>query len=163
MQDSRGPKSGYSPVVSQDEAERFMQHVEKVPESGCWVWMLSLNKFGYGQFVLRLPKRRPYPTHRISYVIHNGPIEPGLVIDHKCRVRACVNPDHLRMVTQDENMGPGWGGKFGFAAQHRAKTCCPKCGGDYSKNTKGHRICRPCAKAGAARRYKQKKLKQAAT
>lgn len=158
-----GPKSGYSPSVEEQDIERFMQHVEMVTESGCWIWTASINAYGYGQFGLKYPVKRPYPAHRVSYVIHHGKIEPGLVIDHKCRVRSCVNPDHLRMVTQEENMGGEWGGRFGFAAKHRAKTCCPKCGGAYSVNKQGWRVCNPCTKKRYAERYRRKKLKAATT
>lgn len=141
--------------------ERFMHYVEMVPESGCWVWMASLNSFGYGQFGLREPVRRPYPAHRVSYVIHHGPIEPGLVIDHKCRVRACVNPNHLQMVTQAQNMELAvfarTAGSGGTAGENRRKTCCPKCGGDYSLNSQGWRICKPCVKKREQARYREKK------
>ena len=161
MRRDRGAESGYSPIVDKWDIERFMHYVEMVPESGCWVWMASLNSFGYGQFGLREPVRRPYPAHRVSYVIHHGPIEPGLVIDHKCRVRACVNPNHLQMVTQAQNMElavfAGNQGSGGTAGENRRKTCCPKCGGDYSLNSQGWRICKPCVKKREQARYREKK------
>lgn len=167
MPKARGAESGYSPDVDEWDVKRFMKYVEMVPESGCWIWTAALNSFGYGQFGLRTPVRRPYPAHRVSYVIHHGPITTGMVIDHKCRVRSCVNPDHIRMVTQKQNMehaaiAPGMG-TGGVAAVNRRKTCCPKCAGEYSVNSQGWRICKPCTKKRYAARYRQKKLKALAT
>lgn len=75
----------------------------KVDKSGdCWLWKGASEKsgMGYGQHFFA---RRNRSAHRISYELANGPIPPKLFIDHICRVRACVNPAHLRTVTVKQN------------------------------------------------------------
>jgi hypothetical protein len=73
----------------------------KVDKSGdCWLWTAEIARSGYGRF--RLDGRRQY-AHRIAYELTNGPIPDGLMIDHLCHNLACVNPDHLRPVTNKQN------------------------------------------------------------
>lgn len=78
-------------------AERFEEKYIRIPESGCWLWLASLNNQGYGHF------NEKY-AHRVSFEITNGPIPDGLIVRHKCDVSCCVNPDHLLIGTQKENM-----------------------------------------------------------
>lgn len=73
-------------------------------KSACWVWLLSIRPDGYGQYRL---DGRPRLAHRIAYERANGVIPDGLELDHLCRVRACVNPDHLEPVTNRENTRRG--------------------------------------------------------
>lgn len=71
------------------------------PNSGCWLWHGTIDGAGYGRL-----KRSGLGTdkaHRIVWTLHRGPIQQGLVIDHICRVKSCVNPDHLRVVTRQQN------------------------------------------------------------
>lgn len=70
-----------------------------VSDSGCWVWPRT-GKNGYG--ILRVG-RTIKSAHREFYIRAKGPIPAGMVLDHLCRVRACVNPDHLEAVTQRTN------------------------------------------------------------
>ncbi|MBK9019815.1 MAG: HNH endonuclease [Sulfuritalea sp.] len=70
----------------------------------CWLWRGALNKGGYGWFQ-RSAKR--HLAHRWFYEAYLGGIPEGLVIDHLCRVRNCVNPDHLEVVTSGENVKRG--------------------------------------------------------
>jgi hypothetical protein len=79
--------------------ERFWDKAALYP-SGCLVWQAALNSQGYGQFV---HDGRTQSAHRLAYVEANGPIPDGLQIDHLCRVRSCVNPEHLEAVTASEN------------------------------------------------------------
>jgi hypothetical protein len=67
------------------------------PNSGCWLWLGSLNKDGYG---CSYPNIR---AHRESYVLHKGPIQDGMCVCHKCDTPSCVNPDHLFLGTAYEN------------------------------------------------------------
>ena len=78
---------------------RFWAKVNKTPT--CWLWTGSGTLDGYGQ--LYVDGRKNY-VHRISYEIHVGRVPDGLVLDHLCRVRRCVNPAHLEAVTNRENV-----------------------------------------------------------
>lgn len=73
----------------------------KVDKSGkCWVWTGSKERRGYGYFNLHGKIKK---AHRLSYEWANGPIPPGIQIDHICFNKACVNPAHLRPVTNKQN------------------------------------------------------------
>src|SRR5262245_13998742 len=125
------------------ERERFWRHVEKRPD-GCWVWTAALFTSGYGAFFLRGSTRR---AHRVLYVWTHGEHDQE-VLDHVCENRACVNPDHLRPVSQRENTLIG----DGPTARNYQKEKTDK-GEEYDRiDSRGWRF---NAKAGAAssRRY----------
>ena len=84
--------------VRGDDDERFWAKVSKGPE--CWLWLGAPSGPGYG--LIRY-KGRYQSAHRVSYEINVGPVAGGMQIDHKCRNMMCVNPDHLRVVTDGEN------------------------------------------------------------
>lgn len=82
------------------DLERFWANVEKTAD--CWVWAgRSKTSEGYGLTHWQKAQRL---AHRVSYIIHVGPIPEGLDIDHKCHNKACVNPDHLQAVTHKQNL-----------------------------------------------------------
>jgi hypothetical protein len=80
------------------QMERFLSRVKWVGE--CLEWQAGLHKSGYGHIRYG---RRMVMAHRFSYIIHKGPIEPGLFILHSCDNKKCVNPAHLRQGTAKEN------------------------------------------------------------
>lgn len=69
-------------------------------ETGCWEWALYVNSTGYGRVTFN---RRKTLAHRWAYQQANGPIPEGMTVDHLCFNPRCVNPDHLRLLTADEN------------------------------------------------------------
>lgn len=72
----------------------------KVVTTDCWVWNGAVNSRGYACFLV---DGKAQLAHRLAYEDAHGPIPDGLIIDHTCRVRNCVNPAHLEPVTYREN------------------------------------------------------------
>ncbi len=121
--------------------------VHPVLGTACWLWAAGLGAGGYGKTTLR---HKTLLAHRVAYELERGPIPPGLMLDHLCRVRRCVRPDHLEPVTARENTArsetPG-------AAMIRTGVCqrghnVEETG--VSINTHGERQCRACKNAKSA-------------
>lgn len=125
------------PILTYEEKKRFYSKITKT--ENCWIWNGASHVEGYGLFGI---KRRLYYTHRIAYFLKHGKINPNLTIDHLCRNRVCVNPDHMEQVTQQENTLRG----KTLAAENSKKTHCPR-GHPYDIIDKiGHRRCSICLK-----------------
>lgn len=111
----------------------------------CWIFAGHKHSvIGYG---VVWEKRKQQLVHRVMYEAVKGRIPDGLTIDHLCRVRACVNPDHLEAVTLKENTLRG----YSLAAQYARRTAChrghkytPENTGQYTGGT--GRRCLTCAK-----------------
>ena len=137
--------------MSVSAKDRFFSHIEKTP-TGCWEWKGARQSNGYGQF----SDFGSHLAHRWSYQTFIGPIRDSLHIDHLCRNRACVNPQHLELVTCRENLMRG----VGFAATNAQKTHCDK-GHQLSEirytaeRPEGRRYCRACRQD-----YKRKSRKK---
>ena len=95
-------------VLSRAEAERAVVRVTRT--SGCWLWPGTCGPTGYGVFNFRRDGRSlSTPAHRAVYQALVGSIPDGLELDHLCRNRRCVNPEHVEVVTHRENVRRGIG------------------------------------------------------
>lgn len=120
-------------------ALRFWMKVNKTET--CWLWTGGRKTNGYGAFWVAPGKLRT--AHRVAWELTTGNVPDGVELDHLCRVRHCVNPEHLQPVIHQENVLRG----MGPTALHAKKTHCPK-GHEYAGRNlieRGHgRECRAC-------------------
>src|SRR3990172_9099629 len=93
---ARHPETTGDPLelTRQDWDDAMGLKYEPITETGCWIWLGAVDTCGYGM-VRDNSLRRNKRAHRVSYELLRGPIPAGLTIDHLCRVKCCVNPDHL--------------------------------------------------------------------
>ena len=121
-----------------------------IQENGCWEWVGHRNNKGYGVWGVF---KHPYLAHRRMYERVRGTIPEGLQLDHLCRNKPCVNPDHLEAVTARENTLRG----NSMAARWARRTHCER-GHQFTpenvyRNT-GARKCKVCHR-GKVRLYKK--------
>lgn len=139
------------------DLERFMSKMEPEPNSGCWLWLGAMSPNGYGSFRYN---GKTHSAHRAGYMLLTGSDPGALDLDHKCRVRHCVNPDHLEPVTRQINL-------------HRSplttagRSHCPRghlMAGDNILiiKTVGTRRCRECEHIRDKKRQSSEKRKESA-
>lgn len=131
--------------------ERFFRWAYPEPNSGCWLWSGTCSPGGYAQITHTSPHtgKKAKWAHRLAYEIFKGPIPEDSEIDHRCRVRCCVNPDHLEAVSKRENIHRS----MGFAGLNVRKTHCKRGHEFIPENVYIHhwrnktmRICLVCAR-----------------
>ena len=84
-------------TLTQSSIDEF---VERIPFSGCWIWLGGITKDGYGRVSYAATERF---VHRISYILFKGGIPEKLCVLHKCNIRSCINPEHLYAGTKADN------------------------------------------------------------
>jgi Autographiviridae endonuclease len=102
---------------------RIESHIERVTESGCWLWTGSLDGSGYG--VMNVGSRsdgsrRQVRAPRLAWQLHVGPVPRGMHVLHRCDVRACANPAHLFLGTNLDNIADRHGKGRTLAGEQHA-------------------------------------------
>jgi hypothetical protein len=130
-------------------SDRLLENSTPVPVTGCWLWLMHVNRDGYGTLTVA---RQTKQAHRVSYEALRGPVPSGLRLDHLCRVRSCINPDHLEPVPHRTNVLRG----ISPAAVFAARATCPK-GHRFSTRADRGRRCTTCKATYDAARYAKRK------
>lgn len=128
----------------------FWERVNKTET--CWLWLGARTKNGYGN--IKVDGKVQY-AHRVAYEEKFGPL-PAFTdrqLDHLCRVRNCVNPDHLELVTHRENVLRGESVVANFARQ---ETCVN--GHPFDSRSKRQRVCLVCHRAADRRWARKRKM-----
>jgi hypothetical protein len=123
-------------------SERFWEKTTPEPNTGCLLWTGALSDTGYGCF--RDPRvGGPRLAHRVAFEATHGDLPPApLQLDHICKVRACVNPSHLRPVTGKQNMATS----PKRLASHCSHGHAWDDGNTYIRKDDGTRLCKRCSR-----------------
>lgn len=97
---SCGCKNSINRVNYNEDALKKIKSSVSISPSGCWEWQKSRHRQGYGNFPY---KRKVYLAHRISWILHKGPISDDILVLHKCDNPPCCNPEHLFLGTDKSN------------------------------------------------------------
>ena len=139
----------YMETINNIAVARFNKFIK--PTSQCHLWIGQKDKDGYGTFYYFKKNRK---AHRFAYYIINGDIPKGMFIDHSCRNRSCVNPQHLRCVTPRVNCLEN---SISLGAINAKKTHC-KNGHTFDKTygtKKKQRYCSICEREKSKRLQKK--------
>jgi hypothetical protein len=123
------------------QANRFWSNVSGMGRvDTCWLWSGRVDGFGYGHFK---NQKRSLKAHRVAWTLKRGPIPAGMTLDHLCRNPRCVNPMHLEIVTNKENILRG----TSPTAVNALKTHCKRGHELTPENiwtSRGKRACKQC-------------------
>lgn len=146
---------------------RLFDKVSPEPMSGCWLWTGTVSNNGYGLLMVRrdIPgkwRQRKVLAHRAVYEASRDLIPNGLTLDHLCRNRLCVNPDHLEPVTLVENVMRGMSPLAIKARQTHCIHGHELRGVNLYVTRDGRRKCRACHRATERARWRRLHAKEAA-
>ncbi len=128
------------PPITPEIWNRFWSKVDK--SGSCWNWLAGRRR-GYGQFHVVVGMHN-FPAHRVAYLMFNGLINREFELDHLCRNRACVNPNHLEPVSGRTNVLRGTGIATRNAQKMHCKWGHPLTGKNVYITKNGQRHCQPC-------------------
>ena len=148
------------PLLTSIDRNRFESKIDKSIDD-CWHWNAGKNHLGYGQFWM---DGKEFASHRVSYYLFNRTNPRNLFVLHKCDVPSCVNPDHLFLGTQKDNVRDAFAKGRRVAWNKGIRTLkyvnCISCGKEFYQRPKTRKW---CSKSCAARDFLIQKWKTKTT